>query len=1387
MQKLGKYEILAELGHGAMGVVYKARDPFIGRLVALKTINSNLVDRPDLLERFYQEAQSAGKLQHPNIVTIFELGQEKDTPFIAMEYLDGESLEKTIVRQTDLPLALKVGYIARICRALEYAHKNRVVHRDIKPGNIMVNSEGVVKVVDFGIARLVDFSRTHTNMMIGTPAYMAPELFRKKKADERTDIWAAGVTFYELICYQRPFTGEGYDIIRTIMEDEFEMVSSVVPECPAEVEAIIQRMLRKQPTERYQSMEDVLLDLEPVWNRLRSSAATVMAERAREFYEMGDLPKAHEVLHRARQIDNSNAQAKSLFEKISAELRRTEIQPKVQEHLNRGQIFLQSGQFREAQAEVDAALGLDSRNEPAHKLAAEVETGAARAQQLEQKLRLTKQRLAEGALVEAESALRQALELDPGHPQVIELKRQLGEEQNRRERRKQLGELLHKARVLWTELKYEECLALIAEGLKAFPNESELKSLQETAQADWSEQKKQGNVAEVRRLLGQRKLSEARKALDILSKEQPADTVIKNLQALLTQEEQEEKRKKRLEQEIAGLRNLLSAGKLREAVSKGEALLKEFPQEYEISDLVKYAKSEVAQQEQKKNEQESEKQIRGLLEDHRYREAADVARRALQQFPKQEMFHRLVTEAEAKSKEQQEREEAQREIQQRIQEIRGKIKRQELTDAIDLARQTLATLGPSTDVTKLLQAAEVEVGERNKKIEQGARQLETARALLEKGDLSGARQVLDRAIATRIVSAADAQIRALQSQIAQKEKLLRGEEDRKRKESQESSTTQTNVEGEASRRGEHSAEEATRLLGTPTVPPRNMPPASAPLSAQSATSISGAAVKKQTSVPVATPLPTVPPQAPATDIEIRTDGNAPTASGKRPSSGPLPALLATAGIVVVLAGGIYGAIRFVRREPAKPSAADLAIEAEAKQLWNDHKMDDSLADWKKLAGKPGLLHDEAVQQVSEIEQKHVAVEQLYAQGMKLLYEEKKYPEAAEKFNEVLQMNLWKMDETRKEFEIASKRPDVVVPVKPPGQDFLNQGKQAFAKRDYAGARNLLERASSADGVSRDINDQAQRYLAMIRNREEQRKALDQALQLERGGQKQQAKDLFEQVATAPNGDSEIAATAKNHISQIAASAQPANTNGGANTGANTGTNAGKNPPDYGPALGDVRGLIAQGRWDDADAKLNGIPPTAPNYSDLKQQISNGRRDDLLYSQEKALFQQADASKNKNALRSLRPFFMAEANKVGRRGGDARNVVNQIDLDLRAPDVTASNGGRGAGDDAPHLGEFGDIKAAINAYAKALDNGDQYALRAVAQVNAKDEQKMPGILNAIRGKGYMFQNCSTPEVNGPSAKVTCDAILANVPGSKKQKTKIQLAVIGGRWMIVSTSK
>ena len=1397
MQKLGKYEILAELGHGAMGVVYKARDPFIGRLVALKTINSNLVDRPDLLERFYQEAQSAGKLQHPNIVTVFELGQEKETPFIAMEYLDGDSLEKTIVRQSELPLALKVGYVVRICQALEYAHKNRVVHRDIKPGNIMVNSEGVVKVVDFGIARLVDFSRTHTNMMIGTPAYMAPELFRKKKADERTDIWAVGVTFYELLCYQRPFTGDGYDIIRTIMEDEFPSLSSIVPECAAEIEPIIQRMLRKQAGERYQGMEDVLLDLEPVWNRLRMSAAVTLAERARELYESGDLPTAYDTLRRARQIDNSNAQAKSLLEKITSEIRRSEILPKLQEHLSRGKNFLQAGQFREAQAEAEAALGLDSRHEPAQKLFSEVEAAAARAQQLEQKLRLTKQRLAEGALVEAETALRQAFELDAAHPQAQELKRQIEEEQARRERRKHLSELLHRARTLWTDLKYDECLALTSEALKSFPNEPELKNLHETAKADQAEQKKQVHISEIRRLLGQRKLAEARKGLEALAREQPPDTMIRNLQTLLAQEEQEEKRKKRVQEELTGLRSLVSAGKFREATAKGESLLKEFPQEYELSDLVSYAKSEVAQQELKKNAEERENQVRGLLETQRFREAAELARRAVQEFPRHELFRGLASEAEERGKEQQEKEKVQREVQQRIQEIRGKIKRQELTDAIDMARQTLANFGPDTDVTQLLQAAEVEAGQRDRKRDERNQKLKDARTLVEKQDYAGATQLLQNAIANRVLEPADAQTKLILAEISEKEEVSRREQ-QKRKKEEDRKREEKNKEEEKRRKEAQkqakpeskpprpspveerpSGGSGSRAPAQP-MPPPNAPPSIAPTMHESATSIASSGTRPKPSVPVMTPLP-APHPSPVIQTSVRVEERIPQPSTEPAAGGVLrkPAVLAVLGLGLV--GSVYAVIHFWPKGPAPIPPEDVSLEKEAKQLWDDHKFDESLADWTKLADHPGPLHQEAVKQMGDISQKHVAVEQLYTQGMKLLYEEKKYPEAAEKFNEVVQMNLWKADEARHAFDIASKGPGVT-PIKPLWQALFEEGKQSFDKKDYPTAAQDLEQATHTSGVSKDINSQSQRLLGVIRDRQEQKRMLDQAEQLARSGSKQQAKDMFGRVIKAPNGDPELSASAKQQFDQIGVIAPPTNSN--------PNPNPPPKAPDYGPVLGEVRGLISQGKWDEAEGKLNGVPAGQGDYNELKRQIEGGRQEDTDFNARKGAVNKAVVDRNETVLKESNKYFAPIASQGGRHASEANDIVSRIDRTLKEIDnsKTTPSGGTTAGNGgtAPVSNDAAAINSVVQRFAKAYDEGNLGALRAVREYDPKDEKKLPEILNSVKGKGYTLRNCTVPQISGDTGSVTCDAILTKMKDAKPFRTNIQLKNFDGQWIIVSSN-
>jgi serine/threonine protein kinase len=269
LKQISRYEILSELGRGAMGVVFKARDPQIGRLIALKTITASVAEDPGLLERFRGEAQAAGALQHPNIVTIYEMGEADGVPFIAMEYLEGESLDALISRRAQVPLAQKVEYLVQTCRALQYAHRRGVIHRDIKPANIVVTVEGTVKVVDFGIARLTGASKTQTGTLLGTLAYMSPQQIRGDRADARSDIWSVGVVLYELLTYRRPFQGENHAaLLLSILQNEPVPLRKLLGECPHQLDLISQRTLAKDYSARYQSMEELLLELKSSWAAL---------------------------------------------------------------------------------------------------------------------------------------------------------------------------------------------------------------------------------------------------------------------------------------------------------------------------------------------------------------------------------------------------------------------------------------------------------------------------------------------------------------------------------------------------------------------------------------------------------------------------------------------------------------------------------------------------------------------------------------------------------------------------------------------------------------------------------------------------------------------------------------------------------------------------------------------------------------------------------------------------------------------------------------------------------------------------------------------------------------------------------------------------------------
>ncbi len=262
IKQFGRYRILGLLGKGAMGTVYKGEDPAIGRLVALKTIRMDFSENQDevneLRERLMREAQAAGSMSHPNIVTIYDVGQEGDSQYIAMECLEGYTLESYLRKKGELNYKILAKIMMQACEALSFAHSKGIVHRDIKPANIMILDNFEVKVMDFGIARFGAPSMTQVGTAIGTPNYISPEQLEGKPADKRSDIFSLGVVLYEFLTGQRPFKGETISALAySIINDNPPAPSSVNDKTPPIFDRIVAKALAKDPNERYQNAEEI--------------------------------------------------------------------------------------------------------------------------------------------------------------------------------------------------------------------------------------------------------------------------------------------------------------------------------------------------------------------------------------------------------------------------------------------------------------------------------------------------------------------------------------------------------------------------------------------------------------------------------------------------------------------------------------------------------------------------------------------------------------------------------------------------------------------------------------------------------------------------------------------------------------------------------------------------------------------------------------------------------------------------------------------------------------------------------------------------------------------------------------------------------------------------
>ena len=479
-EAIGDYKIVEEIGHGGMGTLYRARDPKIGRDVAIKLLREGLDDK-DMRERFAREARSAGRLKHGNIVTIFELGEHNNMPFIAMEYVQGETLAAFLRRRPPVPLTRKLQIMDQVCAGLHYAHRMGIVHRDIKPANIMIDDEGTLKLLDFGIARMGASKITQTGMVIGTLNYMAPEQMKGMSTDARADMFSIGAVFYELLSYRNAFAGDAPStVMHKILYGRPDELEIVCPNLDPALVTIVGRCLEKQRENRYP-------DLGAVRSALAAVSRRIEAASVADNEDDPTLPIVMPGIELPRgQTPGSGGSRKDSAGMEQMLLRAEQTRAKqIQVHIDNGRRALERGDFDAAFAACEQALVLDPTCPQALDLEARARAIVDRQQ--EERLSAARAEIDRGALTAAGLLADQVLAINAESEQALAIRqeveegrRRLAEELEReRERQRAFGQACSDAQRHLASGSLDSAVQAIERALTLDPTRAEALALKE--------------------------------------------------------------------------------------------------------------------------------------------------------------------------------------------------------------------------------------------------------------------------------------------------------------------------------------------------------------------------------------------------------------------------------------------------------------------------------------------------------------------------------------------------------------------------------------------------------------------------------------------------------------------------------------------------------------------------------------------------------------------------------------------------------------------------------------------------------------------------------------------------------------------------------------------
>ena len=710
-KKIGKYEITGVLGRGGMGVVYRAEDRRIGRQVAIKTLTEGFSGQPEMLERFYREAQ-AGILQHPNIVIVYDLGDEEGMPFIVMEFVDGEPLDKVISSGRQLHMVDKLSIIEQVCSALGYAHQRGVIHRDIKPANVIVQPDGHAKIVDFGIARVQSSKEsglTRTGNVIGTVHYIAPERLKGQPFDGRSDIFAVGVMLYLLLAGQLPFTGEDMTVLQKLVNEPAPPLKTYLTSYPPALDGILDRALAKDPAHRYATAEEFAADLHALGEQLKKGQITELFDDAERLATEQHFGRAREVLLQLVRIDPQHTGARQLLGVVQQNLARLQRAEQVKQLLAEADEALASSRYPEAMNALDQAIKLDPENV---KLVARLEDIRQKKQRADELATLMTQAESlrdRGDWTGAINIVEKALRLDRDNPAIRAAHVELTRQAKLAAQQQQVRELLGKARQEYTSKRYTQAIEILREVGKIDPSTPELNTLLDEAITGQEQERRRKLLeqihAEIENCLAGQDFDRATELVDRAVEKLPTESSLLQLKSKVAQQTREFRRRQLIDstvakaqeafvsapgealmivqhalQELPGEERLLSLehslrqrlkavekeeirgqylrqaqqaidrSEFEKAVEVLESYQLEFADAVGVGELLEYARKQLAEQKRRTRVADCVRDARALMEQEQFDRAIGLLEPALEE-TKDPSLERLIGEARAQRQE----------------------------------------------------------------------------------------------------------------------------------------------------------------------------------------------------------------------------------------------------------------------------------------------------------------------------------------------------------------------------------------------------------------------------------------------------------------------------------------------------------------------------------------------------------------------------------------------------------------------------------------------------------------------------------------------------------------------------------------------------------------